>query len=175
MLLNGFSHSNWLLLQYGILEKLVTFIQGKPGTHWTYNNNTRKKVNEKRYNCRSCLSNWSQEDGPVCFTFEPISCNDVTPGNESDHVTLTSDHVTGSQGSDMDEEEMEDELRTPKVFFSGPRFLMPNIRDPDLSCRQVKDRVERALLDHQQHGAVGSAYLQVPMNVPRRRHSWICG
>jgi hypothetical protein len=37
---------------------------------------------------------------------------------------------------------MEDELRTPKVFYSGPMFLMPNIRDPELSSRHVKDRLE---------------------------------
>ena len=71
-------------------------------------------------------------------------------------------------------DEMEDELKTPKVFFSGPMFLMPNVRDPELSSRTVRDRVEQAMAADQP-GMSGSTYLQVPMNVPRRRHSWICG
>jgi hypothetical protein len=99
------------------------------------------------------------------FNFDDASIPPNVPSSVSiDELTISSDN---------EDEEMEDELRTPKVFFSGPMFLMPNIRDPDLSSRQVKDRVEKAMADPQ--GLVGSTYLQVPMNVPRRRHSWICG
>ena len=104
----------------------------------------------------SCCNNFNFDETPI-------------PPNTTSSVSI--DDLTIS--SDVDDEEMEDELRTPKIFFSGPMFLMPNIRDPDLSSRQVKDRVEKALADPP--GLAGSTYLQVPMNVPRRRHSWICG
>ena len=87
--------------------------------------------------------------------------------------TCVGGHLNFDGDADEDDE-MEDELRTPKVFFSGPMFLMPNVRDAELSSRTVKDRVEKAMASDQA-GMSGSTYLQVPMNVPRRRHSWICG
>ncbi len=110
-----------------------------------------------------------------CFNFDLSTKNEVVHTKTSQHLHV--DELTLADiSSDNDDDEMEDELRTPKVFFSGPMFLMPEIRDPDLSCQEVKDRVEKALQDSANGPAnSGSTYLQVPMNVPRRRHSWICG
>lgn len=110
-----------------------------------------------------------------CFNFDLSTKNEVVHTKTSQHLRV--DELTLADiSSDNDDDEMEDELRTPKVFFSGPMFLMPEIRDPDLSCQEVKDRVEKALQDSANGPAnSGSTYLQVPMNVPRRRHSWICG
>ena len=110
-----------------------------------------------------------------CFNFEAGPASSiVSKSNElsSSHGANSVHQLTIPSDEDEDDE-VEDELRTPKAFFSGPMFLMPNVRDPELSSRQVKDRMERAMADHP--GLAGATYLQVPMNVPRRRHSWICG
>lgn len=51
----------------------------------------------------------------------------------------------------------------------GPRFILPEIKDPVCpNSPRVNESIQRAMEGK-------SSYLQVPFNVPKRRHSWICG
>ena len=49
----------------------------------------------------------------------------------------------------------------------GPRFILPDTcKDPS---QRMRERIQHAM------ESGGGAYLQVPINPTRRRHSWICG
>lgn len=50
----------------------------------------------------------------------------------------------------------------------GPRFLLPEIRGSEHNSLKMEANIQKAMAD-------GTDYLRVPFNVPRRRHSWICG
>ncbi len=84
----------------------------------------------------------------------------VTPGVYPEAVKMSDENA--------EDEEDEEELLTPKVV-QGPMFLMPEARDCEVRAPVAKENMEKAL------EAGSTAYLQVPLSVPRRRHSWICG
>ncbi len=57
----------------------------------------------------------------------------------------------------------------PRRTGGGPKFILPQIRDPECpNARRVEEKLKKA-------AESGSTYLQVPPAAPRRRHSWICG
>ena len=66
----------------------------------------------------------------------------------------------------------------------GPKFLLPEIRDPVCpNSATVNANIQKAMDSGSNTDKSGSSsdksgglgYLEVPFNVPRRRHSWICG
>ena len=81
--------------------------------------------------------------------------------------------------SDINVDYDEDDLLTPKILPisrrssreavpDGPVFFISEIPDTQPSSREMKEKIDKAITN-------GSAYLQLPTAVERRRHSWMSG
>ena len=90
--------------------------------------------------------------------------------------SLKLDGSSNDINADYDEED----LLTPKILPTsrrssrepivpdGPVFFISDIPDTQPSSREMKEKIDKAITN-------GSAYLQLPTAVERRRHSWMSG
>ena len=127
----------------------------------------------KKYSCGESNSNLSDistntMDTQVTSKFRP---SPLTLKDSNLKLVGSSHDIT----VDFDEED----LLTPKILPisrtssrehvpEGPVFFISDIPDTQPSSREMKEKIDKAITN-------GSAYLQLPTAVERRRHSWMSG
>ena len=122
-----------------------------------------------RYDSISNLSETSTMDSQMTYRYKPKPLDLSTKNLKID----------GSL-NDINNEYDEEDMLTPKILprsrknsrdsssEGGPVFFISDVPNTQPSSQEGKDKIDKAITS-------GSAYLQLPTAIDRRRHSWMSG